>query len=485
MKKSISSYILFTVIVLEGYIILCTEILAIRQTVPFVGSGTATLSVIIAAVLMPLAFGYRAGGKYADKKLSGGKNCHRKTIRKKLVSNIVISMAIMLPGMTYVTLSLFFLVLDNIGIENKIAQVVIYSLIFLVTPIYLLGQTVPLISNYFLKDRLPEITGKMLFASTMGSFFGSVFVSLFMMQYLGTHRAVSVTFALMVFLVFLINSRKRYELTAIAFVIAGACFYLNSNYIMDMLKIVKNNKYNTIQIYIDDKSNRHLVINNNDSSMFNDMRRKHPYAELAEDLFINPTLKSSEPPKDILVIGAGGFTFGHDDRKNNYIYVDIDKDLKEVAEKYLLEEKLRENKTFYAVPARAYLSGTNKKFDLIFLDAYLGNLSIPEHLVTKNFFEEIKRHLKNNSYMAANFIVSPNFNNQYSKNIDNTLRSVFPHLNRIDTTGKYEEWNDSKYHAVNALYFYHHTDDYDVGGIYKDEAIPKDRLSAQNLPRKD
>lgn len=55
---------LFTIIVLEGYVVLSSELLAIRQTIPFAGSGTDTISIIIAAVLMPLAFGYYAAGRF-------------------------------------------------------------------------------------------------------------------------------------------------------------------------------------------------------------------------------------------------------------------------------------------------------------------------------------------------------------------------------------------------------------------------------------
>ena len=48
--KLAPAFILFCIIVVEGYIVLSSELLAIRQTTPFVGSGTDTVSIIIAAV---------------------------------------------------------------------------------------------------------------------------------------------------------------------------------------------------------------------------------------------------------------------------------------------------------------------------------------------------------------------------------------------------------------------------------------------------
>jgi len=61
-------FFLFFIIFLEGYVVLSAELIAIRLTVPFVGSGTDTVSIIIAAVLMPLAVGYYVGGQYKKRK---------------------------------------------------------------------------------------------------------------------------------------------------------------------------------------------------------------------------------------------------------------------------------------------------------------------------------------------------------------------------------------------------------------------------------
>lgn len=68
--------LLFLVILIEGYVVLATELLAIRTLIPFIGSGTETISIIISAVLLPLAFGYHVGG-----------NAFKKTYAKAKVKN--------------------------------------------------------------------------------------------------------------------------------------------------------------------------------------------------------------------------------------------------------------------------------------------------------------------------------------------------------------------------------------------------------------
>jgi hypothetical protein len=57
------SPLLLGAIAIEGYAVLAVELLAIRQLTPYVGNATDTVAIVIAAVLLPLAFGYEAGGR--------------------------------------------------------------------------------------------------------------------------------------------------------------------------------------------------------------------------------------------------------------------------------------------------------------------------------------------------------------------------------------------------------------------------------------
>lgn len=456
MKKLESTAFLYVIIALEGYIILSAELLAMRATIPFVGTGTDVISIIIAAVLMPLAFGYQAGARFTRK----DKNGNFKTIRRKLLENIVVASVILVPGLSYFILQFFFFGLSQNGIDNTIIQITLYCLVFLVYPAYLLGQTVPLVCHYFSEEKRSQITGRMLFFSTAGSFCGSIFTTLILMDLIGMHHTVSLLFGMLFVLTLILTKKQTRHYTLTVFGVFVFSLLINSDYFMQQLHIVKNNKYSTIMVFnlneeneMDEDGHPHLFINNNDSSMFGKEQQKHSYIEFAEQITIE-ALPEDAPPKDVLIIGAGGFTFGHGDLKNNFVYLDIDKDLKPISEKYLLGAPLEPNKTFYPVPARAYLAQTDKKFDIVLLDAYLGGLSIPEHLVTKEFFEEVKEHMSDDAVLVANFIVSPNFGNIFSKNIDNTLREVFPYISRHNTEDEYEVWSNSATLSANYMYIY-------------------------------
>src|SRR6185295_429791 len=102
------------------------------------------------------------------------------------------------------------------------------------------------------------------------------------------------------------------------------------------------------------KGNKYFIQNGNSSSMLTPDGHKHAYIEFVEQHYIAP-IRTKGPVKSILVIGAGGFTLGLEDKKNDYTYVDIDPSLKDISEKHFIDQKLGPNKRFIPEDARAYL----------------------------------------------------------------------------------------------------------------------------------
>ena len=153
------------------------------------------------------------------------------------------------------------------------------------------------------------------------------------------------------------------------------------------------------------------------------------YVKFINNTFINTLDKNKV--HDILVLGAGGFTIGLDDSKNNYIFVDVEKDLQTISEEKFLQKPLGENKKFIYQDAYLFMLNEHKKYDIIIVDVFSSLVSIPLNFVTANFFNMVKSHLKEDGIMIANIITSPDFKNKFSQRLDNTLRYVFKHnLNR-------------------------------------------------------
>lgn len=441
---------LLAIIMIEGYVVLAYELLAIRQIVPFAGSGTDTVSIIIASVLMPLAFGYHAGGGFRARLTQPP--IHR--VREKLASNVRVAGLIALFGMSYLPMNFYFGGMYQSEITNRLAMTAIYAGMFLVVPVFLLGQTIPLISNFFSHRRLSRVTGTILFVSTIGSFLGAVFSTLVLMSFVGVNYTAFFCLILLAAILLIIGGKDRQKnLThAIIFVVGG--FLMNSNAVLESMDVVSYNQYNIVRVFDDEDGARHIALNGNFSSMIDKNGNPHEYIKFIEDRFITPTLDRPEvAPRDILVIGAGGFTIGMHDTKNNYDFLDIDPTLKDVAEDHFLPEKLAPNRKFLPVEARAYMATTQKKYDLIVVDAYLGHLALPEHLITRDFFKKTLDILKPGGAVAMNFIASANFSDAFSRNLDQTLRSVYPYVSRQIIS----EFNNIDFDKdlANLIYMYH------------------------------
>jgi spermidine synthase len=139
-------------------------------------------------------------------------------------------------------------------------------------------------------------------------------------------------------------------------------------------------------------------------------------------------LAFSGEPKDVLFVGLGGASmpkfFRHYYPEANVDIAEIDPMIVEVAKKYFdfVEDRLTH---VYVKDGRVFLTKTDKRYDLIFLDAYNTNW-IPFHLTTKEFMEEVRRHLKPDGAAVSN-IWSPTLNQYFEAEIK-TLQATFPEL---------------------------------------------------------
>lgn len=456
------NYFIYLVIFLEGFVVLATELLAIRLTIPFVGSGTDTISVVIAGVLMPLAAGYYRGGSLSIS--------HPRTIRTKLKKNFLLSLIILSAGLSYALVSPFFEhLIETLNQKNRLILAALYVFLFIAPPTYFLGQTIPLISRYFKKETLTRITGKILFFSTFGSFLGATFTTIVLMNLVGvpyTSVCVLLTTAL---LITLLSKSYRDTYLILAFIPLIFGIFINSPTILKQYDVVTSNAYNIVQIkeHEGKKPIRYLKLDGSFSaSIFrNDDDFPMLYAKYIDENLIHPMQRLGDDGK-ILILGAGGFTLGRNNLRNDILYVDIDPQLKKVAEDHFLQKPIDKNKTFIAQPARSFLSETEDLFDLIVIDLGKGITGIPEHLVTTGFFQQIKDRLKPNGIAAAHYTLSPLIDDPFSRGLDNTINSVFPYTSRI-ILGGYNPYATSYIPRNSVIYIYKNNDG-ETSEIYTD-----------------
>jgi predicted membrane-bound spermidine synthase len=102
--------------------------------------------------------------------------------------NFLISALLIGVGLAGVTVDLFFASLN----PPEVAYLALIAGVL--CPIaWLLGQTVPILTNLLQHQRVGEASGEALYYSTLGSFLGSLSLSLLVMQWLGVSAAVALT----------------------------------------------------------------------------------------------------------------------------------------------------------------------------------------------------------------------------------------------------------------------------------------------------
>ncbi len=118
-------------------------------------------------------------------------------------------------------------------------------------------------------------------------------------------------------------------------------------------------------------------------------------------LLVNPN------PRKILVVGLGGgsipSTLTELFPNSTIDVVEIDDAVVRVAKKYFSFKENDHMKVFVR-DARVYIRRANlsrKQYDMIILDAFTGEY-IPEHLITREFFEEVKQLMTADGVLVAN-----------------------------------------------------------------------------------
>lgn len=402
-------WLLLCIILLEGFVTISVEILTIRQLIPAVGSNVIVTSLIIGVFLLFLAYGYRKGGE-----------C-RENFAAVLKRNFMAALAMIGIGLSNTFIEALFNFLQRQLALPSLLILMFYLLIIIAPIVYLLGQTVPITMNLFKRDiSIGAISGKVLHVSTIGSFLGSVLTTLVLMNFLGVAWTVVINVVILGLLTLLLNREQH----VILYVVCASLIAGWVNVVAERAAYVTTTPYadysivNNVQL-ADGRQGKLLMVNHTYSSFLDHEHKGFNYIEqIKKILFEQLHLKH----KNILVIGAGGFTLSEGNSDNKFTYVDVDKALyQQVSKKFLGPI----NGEFINADGRRFLKETQHQYDVIVSDVFSNRYSIPAHLLTREHIANIWRALRADGLAVFNIIAMPTLEDAYSKRVDNTLRSVF------------------------------------------------------------
>lgn len=399
-----SRALLYAIVFIEGFCSLGAEVIALRRLVPHVGSSIVITAPTIGFFLLALALGYASGAKVAA------------DYTRVVARNFLISAALAGIGLAGITVDWLFAHL----------QPTLVAYLFFIGGVlcplaWLLGQTVPILTNLMQAERTGEASGMALYWSTLGSFLGSLTLSLIVMQWLGVSAAVFACAAILSLGTLLLAGRRQWTTGGLAL----GCVALAAGF-NDHHAVTADTAYADYLITAvareGQPDSRAFMVNKSLASLIDDSEPPH-YTRYIRHLRQVLLDDLGYRDRDILVLGAGGFTLSHREPLNRYTYVDIDPKIRDIAEQHFLKEAARGE--FIADDARRFVATTERRFDAVVVDVYSSHTSIPTHLVTREFWLGARQVLKPDGILLANLIVDGKLETPYARNLLATIESVF------------------------------------------------------------
>lgn len=410
-----------------GGVLMIFELVGSRVLAPYLGTSVVIWTNLIGIILGSLSIGYYVGGKIADRN-------PRYFIFAALI--LVSGICIGLTTLTYdIVLSLLTRgMTKNIFLESLIATMILFS-----PASIFLGM----VSPYAVKLKLKSISvsgetvGRLYALSTMGSIVGTFFGGIFLIGFMGTKNILlllSVTLVL-TSLIFVGKSDLKKKRIAAAFwliaMIWGTIGYMNSLPRMVVKDI--DTAYNRIMIYDGkiDENNQPIRIMQLNNELSSAVFRQNddlvfPYARYYRLVsYFKPDVKTA------LMIGGGAYTYPKDYLKqfpkSTMDVVEIDPAVTALAKEYF---NLKDNPRLHIFheDGRIFLNRTNKRYDVIFGDAFKSKVP-PHTLTTREAVSEMHEKLNDDGVVLVNLITA--FEGERGRFLQaeyKTFQSVFPHV---------------------------------------------------------
>jgi spermidine synthase len=396
---------------------LSTEIAASRLLAPYFGSSTIVWANIIGLILVYLSLGYWLGGKVADRRPD-----------PRLLGWIVIAAALFIAVLPFVArpvLDAAVRGLDAVSVGAVVGSFFAALALFAV-PVTLLGAVSPFAIRLAL-DNVGEagtVAGRLYALSTVGSIVGTFASALVLIPLIGTQRTMLLSAALLVLAGALVLG-ARWQLLTVG---VAALLFVPASTIKASSGLIYETESAYQYIQVLQKPNGSRLLKLNEGVAVHSVWYPHSVLTGGEwDMFLVVPPLLGQPAENMLIIGNAGGTTA---RAYGKLYpdvridgVEIDPKVTETGRKYF---GLGDNPNLRVVTAdgRPYLAGTDKRYDLILVDAYRQPY-IPFYLATREFFRLARDHLTPGGVLAINVAAVPG-DDQLGDALGTTMLAEFP-----------------------------------------------------------
>jgi spermidine synthase len=416
MRQRIANLFLYETVFLTGAAVLIIEVAAVRMLSPFYGSSLYVFSSVLTIILAALALGYYLGGRLSD----------RMPRCEPLFIVITLSGLLTLLGEV---LAVHLLPISG-GVFSVVSGPLFFGLILFFLPALLLGIVSPylvkLIALTRAQNEIGQVAGNVFFWGTLGSITGSLLSGFLLIPLLGIRHTMSgvglslVALGLAGLVLYpYLNERlspfvlvARYRKFLLGTLIAS--FFLvfliyeyrgatpeykvlyESDGVYGHIVVYEiKNEERTIRALKRDTNNESALFLESYDSIFEYMQFAEWYTDLVPEA------------GRFLMIGGGAYSLPRTilarDNDIEFVVAEIEPDLYPLALEFfdLTPSPRLKN---YVGDGRVFLNTNEEPFDVIFLDAFGTDLSIPAHLATHEYFSTVKKGLVRDGVVIMNYI---------------------------------------------------------------------------------
>jgi len=386
-------------------------------------------------VLAALSLGYWLGGIVAD----------------RWPRFSVLAMFIAVPGIIIAVLPFVYPGLNraiaNGDVGSRLGPLVSSLVLFLVPSVFL-GAVSPFAVRLQARAvaSVGSTAGGLYAISTAGSILGTLVTAFYLIAVLGVANIVhGLGLTLLLVAAGILLGRRRAGQAVVTvlcavLLLAVMIWHARTQAAEAGLILQKDSFYNHIRL-AEDGEQRYMDFENLRQSA---MLLKDPWElRLRYTRFLSLALTLQPEPKRALILGLGGGSFPkrlYRDFPNVVVDVaDIDPEVIAIAKRYFqVPEDARMR--LFAKDGRRFVQEATDKYDLVFLDAYNSD-TIPFHLATREFYQEIKARLAPGGVVVSNIIGTLRGpQSGFFRSIYRTLSEVFPTLYVVPTYDQSGGW---------------------------------------------
>lgn len=420
-----------------GMSVMAVELGASRLLAPYFSSSQIVWTIIIGTIMIAMALGNIYGGRTADKSPNPDKLYWRIMIAAIWIALIPVVGKYIIIGISAV---LIFSINSNFLVIAAFAA----CMVVFVFPLFLLGTVTPSLVKYTVDslDDNGKTVGTLGAFNTIGSIIGTFVPTFVTIPAVGT----SITFLIFAGILLALSiayfvsektGTKKVVVSSIIFILCCALGYSDSfAFWTDDLTYEGESVYNYLQVYEDDEK---VALSTNVLFGVQSVYMKedgltgmyYDYAMAAPLMIADKAVSDM----DVLILGMGTGTYATQCEKYfgdmNIEGVEIDGKITELSQEYF---SLSDTIPVTTYDGRAFLNASDKKYDVIMVDAYQ-DITIPFQMSSVEFFTLVKEHLTDDGIMVVNMNMRGSSEGNINEYLADTIGSVFAAEYTVDVSG--------------------------------------------------